>query len=130
MPRRLSIQGIPQAKAALRRIQANALDELRQALFVEANDIMNKSKAQVPVLTGVLRGSGTVFQPVIRGNKVTIELGYGGAASAYAVIQHENVAYVHPRGGKAKYLQDPLMAAIQGMEGRLGRSVNITSRGF
>lgn len=77
------------------------------ALFEIANKLMNKSQTLVPVDTGVLRGSGTVNNPVAQGGGVTVMFGYGGAASDYAEIQHENESFQHD-DGQAKYLQEPI----------------------
>jgi hypothetical protein len=79
------------------------------ALAVEAEHIMADSLRQVPVDTGVLRGSATVGQPVFRGGVASIDMGYGGAAKAYAWVQHERTDYRHSHG-KAKFLEDPFMA--------------------
>ena len=81
-----------------------------EALFGEAWEIMGKSHREVPVRDGILKNSGTVLPPERRSGSVVVEMGYGGAASAYAVVQHERTDFAH-RVGKAKYLEDPLMQA-------------------
>lgn len=92
------------------------------SLYRQARLIMKRSKEYyVPVgVTGNLRASGTVKRPVMFGDIVLVEMGYGGAAKAYAEIQHENEELSHPpknrrktskgkkirykRAGRAKYL--------------------------
>ena len=84
------------------------LDAAADALVVEGNEAMVDAKQQTPVDLGVLRASGTVF-PVERSRTgASIELGFGGAASGYAVVQHERLDYHHPTG-KAKFLEDPVL---------------------
>ncbi len=92
------------------------------AIYEEGNAIMAVSRHLVPVETGTLRASGFVDMPHVEGMTVSVELGYGGAASAYAMIQHERMDYRH-RVGQAKYLEQPFLEAQRGMEIRLGRSV-------
>lgn len=103
-----------------------------QAVFEEGNRIMNESKRMVPLEDGPLRASGTVEPPVISGTHFSVTLGYGGAASAYALIQHENMSFRHPgrdskRGGQtgrgAKYLEIPVQQAAPGIEARLANYV-------
>lgn len=83
-------------------------------LYLEGNNIMGDSKKQAPVDIATLKNSGYVTLPDVSGNNVTVELGFGGPAKKYAVIQHERTDFKHPEGGKAKYLQDPLMSAAGG----------------
>lgn len=65
-------------------------------LFQEAEHIMNLSKREVPVDMGTLRNSGFVEMP--RGDRsfinrsshvIEVRMGYGGAASGYALYLHE-----------------------------------------
>lgn len=101
---------------------AKAPTALGSALYVEAEAIMKDSKELVPVDTGVLRASGHVELPSIDGQGVKVEMGYGGAAERYALIQHERLDYNHPNG-QAKFLEQPVLEHAQGMAERLGASV-------
>ena len=38
------------------------------------------------------------------GDTVAVEIGFGGPAEAYAVVQHEDLSYRHPVG-QAKFLE-------------------------
>jgi hypothetical protein len=69
-----------------------------QAIIADAVDL-------VPVKDGPLRDSAIVQEPVLSGDEVTVELGFGGAASDYAVVQHESLDFEHPNGGQAKFLE-------------------------
>lgn len=94
------------------------VQDLATGLFMLAEEIMTDSKTNyVPVDTGNLRNSGTVALPVIAGNRVTVTLGYGGPAAAYALKVHEAPAsYGH---GKNKYLSKPINAAAPKLPAKL-----------
>jgi hypothetical protein len=79
-------------------------------LYDAAGKIMAESYKQVPWDIGTLRASGFVQKPVSDGGGVSVTMGYGGLAKAYALIQHE-VKFNHPKGGKDHYLYDPAMEA-------------------
>lgn len=102
------------------------------AVYMEAEETMSASKPKVPVLHGFLVNSGHVQQPVIEGNSVSVEFGYGGVAGVgnlpdgktndadvgYALIVHEDLTKNHPHG-QAKYLEQPLDERKPGMSDRL-----------
>ena len=90
-----------------------AIRKLESALFQEATKIMTDSKENfVPVDLGTLRESGTVLPPERSGSTVSVQMGYGGFAESYALIQHENLEFRHPNGGGPKYLERPFNAAV------------------
>ena len=95
---------------------------LARGLFKEGERIMGASKRIVPVDKGPLRASGHVQLPEIKGKKVTVTLGYGGAAAPYAVFVHEKPAR-HDPPTQWKYLEKPLNEAIPGMAARLAKTV-------
>lgn len=80
---------------------------LPQVLSEEAQVIFRNSQRIVPVKTGTLRRSGQIIPPRKKGTKWEVVIGYGGAASAYALQQHENLRYKHQQGKSAKYLEIP-----------------------
>lgn len=99
--------------------------EMGSALFQDAEETMTVSKRDwVPVDLGVLRASGHVVPPQVSGTRVTVTLGYGGAASAYALIQHERMDFHHDVG-RAKYLEGPVKQRAAGMGQRLARRMNL-----
>ena len=85
-----------------------------------ANEAFNVSQREVPVKTGTLRASGAVGQPTVTGMDAEVAIGYGGAAKAYALKQHEDLNLNHPNG-KAKYLEDPVRAQTDGMAERIAK---------
>lgn len=115
----IELLGVAEVQLELARLAANAKPLAAQALYLEAERIMAQSKTEVPVGdTGNLRSSGNVLPPSIDADGVEVKLGYGGAAEAYAVVQHENLTYRHTVGGP-KFLERPLMDAARGMAERL-----------
>lgn len=109
-------------KNKLPAIQSATVDDLAAALYLEAELIMTDSKTNyVPVITGNLKGSGTVLQPERNGNKVSVTLGYGGSAAPYAAVVHE---YPNSYGQhKNKYLQKPINAASHNLASRLAEHI-------
>jgi hypothetical protein len=83
------------------------LNDLAMALYASGEAVMTDSKENyVPVVDGTLRGSGFVEEPKLKGSTLSVTLGYGGAASEYAVVVHE--APPTYGQGKNKYLTTPL----------------------
>ena len=112
---RLEMEGIDRLRNIIRTRPDIAVRALAEGLYTEANLIMTRSKADfVPVDLGTLRGTDRT--------KVTVTMGYGGAASAYALVQHERTDY-HHTVGQAKYLEQPVLEAAGGLGNRIGRRV-------
>lgn len=74
--------------------------------------------------------------PEVSGTHVEVTMGYGGAASAYALYQHENLALNHPDptnphsdpSGQAKYLETPVRNQVRGLSGRLRAALETSLR--
>lgn len=99
--------------------------DLGRALYVEGQRIMTDSKANyVPVRDNPLRASGHVQPPVVSGTRSSVTLGFGGAASAYALVQHERTDYRHTVG-TSKYLETPVHNAARGLAARLGKNLDL-----
>jgi hypothetical protein len=71
-----------------------------------AEDLLGQAQRSAPVDEGTLRGSGAV-KITEKLDGVEAEISFD---TPYAARQHEEVTYRHPKGGKAKYLEDPLKA--------------------
>lgn len=120
----LELTGLDNLIANLQRLSTGATKAVAGPLKVETEKVMSDSKENyVPVKDGILRGSGYVADPVIDASGVSVEMGYGGAASDYALVQHERLDFNHPGGKSAKYLERPLMAAERGMADRLATGI-------
>jgi hypothetical protein len=71
--------------------------------------IVARGQLLAPIEEGTLRGSGDVEPPEITATGVTVT---GFFATVYAARQHEELDWEHPRGGQAKYLEEPFKQAI------------------
>jgi len=100
-----------------------ALKALAGGVAMEGERIMTKSKRVVPVDLGTLRASGFVERPKTVRDTVTVTLGYGGAAKAYALVQHEREDFNHPGQGSAKYLERPVNEAERGFGKRVAKEL-------
>lgn len=115
----VEVKGVDVVFNGLQALIDRVPEAVASALYQEAEAIMTDSKANyVPVDTGVLRDSGMVSAPDMSGNEISVSMGYGGAASAYAVVQHERLDYHHEVGGP-KYLERPFLDAANNLEERL-----------
>lgn len=102
-----AIQAIATNLTALRaRLIAAGATGLYKAGHVIITDAQQN---YVPVRDGILLASGQVSEPVISETDATVSIGFGGAASAYARVQHEDLTFHHEIGGP-KYLERPLLA--------------------
>jgi hypothetical protein len=67
-------------------------------------DLQGKAQREAPVAEGTLRSViHYEVQQTPRGVRLVVS-----ANTPYAKAQHEHTEYKHPKGGKAKYLSDPL----------------------
>ena len=98
-----------------------------KALRTGAEAILTEAIDEAPVDTGTLRRSGTVTVGALPDGAQVYEAAESGSDmkdafpgpvgkekavyisfnTPYARRQHEELGYQHPRGGKAKYLEDP-----------------------
>ena len=101
-----------------------AAKDLARGLSVEAERIMTAAKKLTPVDQGTLRSSGHVQTPVVRRKTATVTLGFGGAASDYALVQHERTDFTHTVG-QAKFLEQPAKAAVRGFGNRVARHLDL-----
>lgn len=94
--------------AAIRRAIAREVDAIMTGVLAEA-------KRQTP------RDKSTLIRSAVKetrqtGDRVESRITFN---TPYAARQHEERSYQHPRGGKAKYLEDPMRAAAPEVERRL-----------
>lgn len=93
-----------EADAIGRKMKAAA----RRAVEASCEDLLGRAQREAPVEEGTLRGSGSVeIRSNPDGTGVSGEVSFD---TVYAARQHEEVTWTHPKGGKAKYLEDPLKA--------------------
>lgn len=120
--------------ALLNQFAEHAEADLGAILYVEASGIITQAQGLVPVKTGTLQSSGYVAEPVRDGNKVRVDLGFGGPAAkinpisgesseGYALHVHEDLESFHPSGGIALYLEIPFRDAKRGMGTRIAEGL-------
>lgn len=107
----VDILGTKQMAARLQQLGKTAAEAIGAALYREAEAIMAKSLAIVPVDLGPLRASGHVQAPVILPNGATVTIGYGGPAAPYAIYIHEGTG---PAVGRKPFF--PSKAFAEAME--------------
>lgn len=129
----ITLTGTDELVAALRKGVKNAPRAVAVGLNVEANDILRESKAEVPFDLGVLHDSGDVEPPRVTRRGVEVTIGYGGAASKYALAVHEmprSNKFQRPGSGP-KYLERPMLAAARGFASRVAKTIRAgIRRGF
>lgn len=109
-------------------VQQRALDK---AMVDTATTVLNESKRIVPVDKGTLRASGRVESPKRDSTGVEVEITYGGAASQYALIVHEDPNARHKNGQTYKYLERPVMEYSEKfVRSVLERFATYVKRGF
>lgn len=85
-------------------VKAFTEKEVMKHVITCAGDLHGKSARQAPVDTGDLRSNCNISPKQKKGNTRFYEVGYD---LPYAIKQHERLDFNHPKGGKAKFLEDP-----------------------
>jgi hypothetical protein len=111
----LELTGLPELQQTLQRLAQQAQQALVLALDAEANRILEASQPLVPLDTGALVSSGTV---ITQADGSEVRYGNFGAVP-YALVQHEETSFNHPRGGEHHYLSKPFLEATGDMATRL-----------
>ncbi len=136
MARSMSFQlrGVEAVRRRLGQIGRGFDKAVERALREEAEEIMRRSKNEfVPIDKSTLKNSGFVNDVVRKGKNISVVLGFGGAAEAYALAVHEHPSSASPpswgdgpvdfkRGGP-KYLSKPMDEAVPGMDNRIAKVV-------
>ncbi len=117
------LEGVAQLQAALHKAADLAPTALAAAGLEEMEKVMAEAKAITPIDFGILKDSGTVLPPEIHGTEVEIVAGFGGAASEYAIVQHEDLTLNHSPPGQAKFLERPFLARADAMPKALAAGV-------
>jgi hypothetical protein len=86
---------------------------------------MRASMADTPVLSGDLKKSHRRPPGTIERGMISVEIQVGEGLGIYPVIQHEELGYDHPRGGKAKFLEDVIKASAAHMAKRIADRVDL-----
>ena len=91
------------------------------ALLTCGSDLQSKSVERAPIDTGKLRESAVVDESEIAGH--TVKVGYSPEVDDYSMVQHERLDFNHPRGGEAKYLENPFNENAQQYIDKVKRDV-------
>ena len=106
----LVIKGEQELMANLQRRALATPLKIAAALYGFGSRVMLAAKRDTPWEFGVLRASGEVNKPVIKGRDISVLLQFGGPAAAYAIPVHENLEAKHPHG-HAKFFETAVKAA-------------------
>ena len=115
----VKIRGMDKIEANFKKYRVEAFKQIKDAVEDACFDLQGKAQNEAPIDTGDLRGSASTTITVKVG-KVTGEVGFN---TEYALDQHENHMYEHPRGGKDKYLEDPLVENEDIYEDRIADAI-------
>lgn len=127
---KFDLMGDKELVNALKSGKESSPKAVAQAIWEEANTIFAKSQILVPVDTGVLRGSGGVSAPQMGNLGYFVDIFYGGPAAPYALFVHEIIGNYHKPPTQAKYLEQPLMESMDGLQERIkGRIIDIIEKG-
>lgn len=118
----IRITGTRELQRKLMQAGPLATKAVAAAAVEEQEQVMSVAKSRTPVDTGTLRGSGTVLPPEVSGTRVKVVAGFGGAASAYALVQHERLDF-HHTSGQAKFLESAFLERAMVMPRTLAAGV-------
>lgn len=133
MARNVKVKNLRELQAAFVAAGRDAPRFAAKALIEEAQEAFLLSQAVVPVRTGVLRGSGQVVGPAVRGSKAFAEINYGGPSIPYAIYVHElpPSRAKHDPPTRWKYLENPVRLYAQDMGARMtARVLDMIARKF
>lgn len=95
----MTVKGLDDILKESARLRERLQHAAGAGLYAAGNRVMTTAKdGLVPVDHGTLRGSGYVTLPDTEGGGAIVELGFGGPAEEYAVVQHEEQGFAHEVG--------------------------------
>ena len=100
----VKVTGANELQKVLKKMPKQAESAVKKELKKIGQDLKGKSQRLAPVDTGDLRGSAYSVQA-----GMGLEVGF---TEPYAIKQHEEVGYRHPKGGEAKFLETPFKANV------------------
>jgi len=116
----IKVDGIDELNALLKAMPSEVNVAIQKELKTAMLDLQGKAQELAPVDTGALRGSALSDAEINGLNHVG---GYVSFNEPYATRQHEELEYMHPKGGEAKYLEKPLNENIQKYIARIGDKI-------
>ena len=112
---KITVEGTGELNRKLNSIPRKAKDGVKQELMTVLFDLQGESQRRAPIDTGALRGSAFAEQNGLEGTV--------GFTEIYALYQHEGVGFNHPKGGEAKYLENPFKQRINRYINAIGNAV-------
>ncbi len=91
----VKIEGLDHLRLVLKSTDPRIKLVVNTVLDQVAREIGEESQSLVPFDTGQLHDSMTI-QRMVTPTAITKIVGYGGQASSYALVQHENEKFWHP----------------------------------
>ncbi len=101
-------------------VEEDTIEAAKQALLQSAMHLQGESIQEAPVETGDLRGNCAIDDSKLDSDKEV----YVGYSLRYAKRQHESLDFSHPRGGKAKFLEDPYNRNIDNYNNNIANAVD------
>lgn len=101
----MSMDGLRELEANFDKLLKKTEVKSKKGFKEVCEDLIGKSINLAPVDIGDLRGSGHVEYK----NDFDANVGFN---EPYAIKQHEHTEYEHPKGGQAKYLEQPFRENI------------------
>jgi hypothetical protein len=95
------------------------MDGMAIGVQKQAEVIRDDAAQRAPIDQGLLRASGVVKMHNDKA-RITAVIEFD---TPYAVVQHENLTFNHPRGGGPKYLENAMMQANPAELIQAGRAV-------
>ncbi len=120
-----TLKGDAVLRLALAAVAAKAPRDMERALEAEGDTEMEEMVERTPVLAGDLRRTAQRFPAEWHGRHLSVLIRMGGPEAPYAVKQHMNKDYIHPRGGQNRYMSSVVREARKFMATRVGRRLDI-----
>lgn len=119
----MPLKGVDEVNKRIKEYMKESWDNAGVAWWDTVNEhVFLPSQDQCPVKTGAMKSTGQ-NELITTPHTITCEVGYGSEATPYTIAQHERLDF-HHEVGKAKFLEDPVNAAVpllpQALIDRLG----------
>ena len=88
----------------------------REGMRDHMNVVLDRAKADAPKDTGELEESGKLYE-----NPKSFRIAF---EADHAAVQHERLDFNHPKGGKAKYLEDAFNDLLPGAIRRTAKAID------
>lgn len=109
---------LAQVMGRMTRIEKSVRNAYMGAAYQEMAKVLRVSLRLVPVDDNILRSSAWLSKPFDLGSKVLVKIGYG---THYAIYVHEILTNYHKPPTQAKYLEQPMRAALPTMAKAIAR---------